>query len=174
VGRAADARRRRWGYVHDTAGRFDDLDGDEWRCPHPASESDRCVFHANPGGVPAADRRDALLDAVADATPGDRVPAAVDWLANAAVDATCGYGERPSRTVTASALAIAGFAVAFERFVGAFTIALFVFALTRPSSGSSGLRAGVQPTADNVRSGGRHGRPNSSAWMAVVSCSPSL
>ena len=58
-------------YAHDVSGdRFDDVDGDEWRCPHGThADTDRCVFHQpvrslSERGVSAERVGEAIVDIV--------------------------------------------------------------------------------------------------------------
>lgn len=54
-------------YTHDVSGQaFDDLDGDEWRCPHPPTGNEYCSFHAR-NEDESLDR--ALLESIENETP---------------------------------------------------------------------------------------------------------
>lgn len=58
----------RCGYTHDVSDRelFPDIDGETWRCPHPADGEDRCIFHRPLAEKDADEVSEALLAVVQD------------------------------------------------------------------------------------------------------------
>lgn len=114
-----------------------------WRCPHDSHEdSDRCPIHLPPsagtlegtyvkakyganevGDTKAAaeffrkemtHRRHQHVSGTLEGALADRAGALWRWTANTLLDATAGYGERPSRVVVVALLTVVGFSLVFS------------------------------------------------------------